>query len=333
MAIYKGSTLISGASDVGVLGSAHSIGDIFYTTRKDTALAGAVECNGGTYSTADYEGTGSIGELLKAGKLPYVSLTEYANKISTDGVCGVFGWNGGTSTSFRVPLLKDIFIEAAPMSEQQHGWQMAAGLPNITGDVNGVSNSYFYSSPTADGVFYVDSYSNNSFAGGGGIRNNSAKLHFNASRSNSIYGNSTTVQPEAVKYRAMVQLFNGTTDQAVATVGTVVAEVANRVIKGHEVIAFQVPTEENGYTWYRKYADGWVEQGGNAVNQKPATITLPVEMADTNYTLVATGFLESRTNTNGARWSDVSAWITSTTTITMGGTTLGMCWEVKGMAK
>ena len=28
------------------------------------------------------------------------------------------------------------------------------------------------------------------------------------------------------------------------------------------VIDYQEPTADNGYTWYRKYNDGWVEQGG-----------------------------------------------------------------------
>jgi len=31
------------------------------------------------------------------------------------------------------------------------------------------------------------------------------------------------------------------------------------------VIEFQTPTAENGYTWYRKYASGWIEQGGKFV--------------------------------------------------------------------
>ena len=30
------------------------------------------------------------------------------------------------------------------------------------------------------------------------------------------------------------------------------------------VIEYQVPTADNGYTWYRKYKSGWVEQGGIA---------------------------------------------------------------------
>lgn len=51
------------------------------------------------------------------------------------------------------------------------------------------------------------------------------------------------------------------------------------------VVAYQLPTSENGYTWYRKYASGWVEQGSCNPNSQN-TITLPVTMQDANYTLV-----------------------------------------------
>ena len=74
-----------------------------------------------------------------------------------------------------------------------YGESSTGHLPSMQGNVNGVSNKYFYSSPTADGVFYVDSYGNNAFAGGGGVGNNSALLHFNASRSSSIYGRYSNV--------------------------------------------------------------------------------------------------------------------------------------------
>lgn len=59
------------------------------------------------------------------------------------------------------------------------------------------------------------------------------------------------------------------------------------------VVAFQKPTEENNYTWYRKYASGWVEQGGRCLTtiEKP----LPITMADSNYTLLA---LPTRYNAN-----------------------------------
>lgn len=62
----------------------------------------------------------------------------------------------------------------------------------------------------------------------------------------------------------------------------------NKVTKGHEIIAFQAPTAENNYTWYRKYADGWVEQGGYQNTSDWTTINLPVTMANTNYYVYAT---------------------------------------------
>lgn len=99
------------------------------------------------------------------------------------------------------------------------------------------------------------------------------------------------------------------------------------------VIDWQNPTEANGYTWYRKYKSGWVEQGGVS-GGVTTVVTLPVEMADTNYTLVCSGVYAPRTNTGGANWSAVSGDRTSTTTITLGNpagfATMG--WEVKGMA-
>ena len=57
------------------------------------------------------------------------------------------------------------------------------------------------------------------------------------------------------------------------------------------VVDYQLPTAANNYTWYRKYASGWVEQGGlqtSATGSSGVTVTLPVTMSDTNYTVVAT---------------------------------------------
>ncbi len=56
------------------------------------------------------------------------------------------------------------------------------------------------------------------------------------------------------------------------------------------VVAWQKPTAENNYTWYRKYASGWVEQGGKSQQQTVSAgnsgiqvITFIVEMSDANY--------------------------------------------------
>lgn len=74
--------------------------------------------------------------------------------------------------------------------------------------------------------------------------------------------------------------------------GGVYTALAGKVNTGHEVIEFQAPTAGNNYTWYRKYADGWVEQGGilqaqtiSAGYGASQTLTLPITMADANFTV------------------------------------------------
>lgn len=57
--------------------------------------------------------------------------------------------------------------------------------------------------------------------------------------------------------------------------------------KADAVIDYQEPTSANNYTWYRKYASGWVEQGGQATTNSgnPKQITLPLEMANIYYNI------------------------------------------------
>ena len=62
------------------------------------------------------------------------------------------------------------------------------------------------------------------------------------------------------------------------------------------VIESQSPTAGNNYTWYRKYRSGWVEQGGIISTTSSwgiATATLPVEMADANYSIDVTDIRQS----------------------------------------
>jgi hypothetical protein len=44
----------------------------------------------------------------------------------------------------------------------------------------------------------------------------------------------------------------------------------------------------DGTAWYRRYSDGWLEQGGT-LTATGITVTLPAEFANANYTLI-TGF-------------------------------------------
>lgn len=54
--------------------------------------------------------------------------------------------------------------------------------------------------------------------------------------------------------------------------------------------AYVTSTWRSDYSWYRKYSDGWIEQGGKATektgNKAQCNVTLHVAMSDANYTIV-----------------------------------------------
>lgn len=66
-----------------------NVGDVFYTTRSDDALNGAVEADGAVYQCADFAGENAVPALLAAGKLPYVSMAEYDELLRSDPLNGV----------------------------------------------------------------------------------------------------------------------------------------------------------------------------------------------------------------------------------------------------
>ena len=58
----------------------------------------------------------------------------------------------------------------------------------------------------------------------------------------------------AVDIGQITEALNDKTDRDNRNVDTAVGADA--------VIEYQMPSADNGYTWYRKYKSGWVEQGG-----------------------------------------------------------------------
>ena len=116
-----------------------------------------------------------------------VSRTEYVDLFN---VIGVTYGAGDEETTFNLPDLTNRFIEGSTTS----GTVKTAGLPNITGNFR----PYGESSVTVNGAFYVISSTEPGWGTSSGIDNDNALFDFDASRSNSIYGNSTTVQPPSV---------------------------------------------------------------------------------------------------------------------------------------
>lgn len=110
----------------------------------------------------------------------------------------------------------------------------------------------------------------------------------------------------------------------------------------HAVISFMKPTSTNNYTWFRLYADGWVEQGGKIITgEAPTTTThtmnLPIVMADTNYNLTVEGITgDTSSNTISVQYGHYfygAVWNSGKTTTSFNyRAPVGGCWEVKGMS-
>ena len=103
------------------------------------------------------------------------------------------------------------------------------------------------------------------------------------------------------------------------------------------VVESQLPTADNGYTWYRKYKSGWVEQGGivfpTTTTPTRVSITLPVIMSSNMYSVQVTG------GDNVADAGEYSYYTNRTTTgfdilhsHTASSYTIGDSWQVSGMS-
>lgn len=115
-------------------------------------------------------------------------------------------------------------------------------------------------------------------------------------------------------------------------------------VQGHGIlIDSQMPTADNNYTWYRKYSDGWVEQGGikkEIANNSNYLQTLPVTMTDGNYTVTIAQCVTLDNDYNVFYENQGCVLSRTTTTITLsnrrfsGGDTyaLDIMWQVSGIA-
>ena len=95
------------------------------------------------------------------------------------------------------------------------------------------------------------------------------------------------------------------------------------------VVESQLPTADHGYTWYRKYKSGWVEQGVRLTQSGSAM--LPIEMSNNNYNLQVRLDYNSTGTIQGGFW-----YATKTTTgFTMGkfSAQLPIDWQVCGIAQ
>lgn len=101
------------------------------------------------------------------------------------------------------------------------------------------------------------------------------------------------------------------------------------------VIAYQVPTAENNYRWYRLYASGWIEQGGKDYFTVAAytDFNLVIPMADANYSVQAV-YYDSTASATSVYGINIGSLTNTSFKAKMGttGNNTYFFWEAKGIA-
>ena len=288
-------------------GISRNIGEIVYSTipLTDSALHlldGSLISGSGIYSDfVDY-----IADLYDGGTASncFCSEADWQSSVTSYGVCGKFVYDDVNNT-VRLPKITG-FVEAAADATSL-GNLTEAGLPNITGsfsatDIQGAQHDY-----TGTGCFENNANGSAPYAGGGGNPNTYRLIDIDASRSSDVYGNSNTVQPQAIKVLYYIVMATTTKTDIQVDIDEIATDLNGKVdidlsnavptlvfaaLLNTAGIRTVIETYTSGTSWYRIWSDGWCEQGGvldkGSASISTENIILLKPYKDTDYNVVLT---------------------------------------------
>ena len=275
--------------DIPVSGASRNIGEIVASTLPLTdaglhLLDGALIDGSGIYSDfVDY-----ISSLDLTANY-FCTEAEWQQSVTDYGVCGKFVYDS-TNNTVRLPKITGILEGTTDVTAL--GSLVEAGLPNITGGVNNVTFDS-YATSNVYGAFNSITDISNATEGSSSAERH-CNITFDASNSSSIYGNSTTVQPQTIKAFYYIVIANSTKTEIQVDIDEIATDLNGKA----DVDLSNVPTSKgiltesyvNGTSWYRVYSDGWCEQGGvspSGADQATVTITLLKAFSNTSYTVAS----------------------------------------------
>jgi len=162
-------------------------------------------------------------------KLVFCTEEQWQNAVSTYGTCGKFVYDS-TANTVRLPKITGIVEGTTDVGAL--GSLIEAGLPNIKGEWYTAWNQSVkgFHGLTASGAFY-DSYSSTSSRPGRITAEDSSNSGtkgypwFDASRSNAIYGKSSTVQPQTIKVLYYIVIADTVAGSAPADLTSIITRI------------------------------------------------------------------------------------------------------------
>ena len=260
-------------------------------TTNPTLQAGWLPLLGGEYSRTTYA---DLWAWVQTQNGYLLEESAWQAKAAANGGNVPFYSKGNGSTTFRVPALKCWVRGANSISEV--GGYLAAGLPNITGTTNIRAHGWGSGNP----IGALKGIGRGNLSMGGSDRASTFDVDIDASRSNSIYGNSSTVQPESIVGMWVVKAYGtvtnvGSTD--VANISTGLTQAETRIstaetristLENQDAGAYIVAAllEQNGYV---KFSNGLILQWGYApYQQNVMSWTYPIAFAKSCFTVLTT---------------------------------------------
>ena len=266
------------AEKLSKLGTIRPLG-FHYLHPYGTVPADSIICNGATYSRALYKDFFDY-ITTQGWVVPEDVWQESATR--DNGFCPFYS-SGDGSTNFRTPKFAP--YQQIAMGVAQATKYHQAGLPNITGYWNTRGPEIL--EDATGGAFSIEETSD-LYSWGHSEGSPAPKLKIDASRSSPVYGRSSTVQPESHEWVMCVVAYGIATN-----VGSVDIQNVMSAVNAVQAQVGEIPTPKahitttwhSGTSWYRKWSDGWIEQGGR-ITTSTTTISFHTAFKDTNYTII-----------------------------------------------
>lgn len=275
------------AEKLSKLGTVRPLG-FHYLHPYGTVPADSIICNGATYSRALYKDF--FDYITTQGWVK--TEAEWQEIATRDGGFCPFYSSGDGSTNFRTPKFAP--YQQIAMDVAQTTTYHQAGLPGLEGDI--LAWLVLDESQSATGVFKNSVKQSTEWTGlDSDWGNVVTALRFKASDYSPVYGRTDTVQPESHEWVMCVVAYGVATNvgsvdiqNVMSAVNAVQAQVEDK-LEASTVHITKAWKSTDGSSWYRRWSDGFVEQGGKIPNGDAltwCTATLNTPFTTTSYTLV-----------------------------------------------
>lgn len=342
--VTQGGFKIGGGSGALVVGQIlEVVGTADYTPE------GCLLADGAEYTKAQFPDLWA-NFLTGTPKLQTCTYTEYADQIAEYGFCNKFAVDT-TNETFKVPtrnkyrkLVKKIVNGTTWANLYDDGWCEQGGYVNgetsqtATFPIAMADTNYTIAYGNRSGT-YEQVRTNNKTATTIEIRN--ANNGGTVSTEWQVFGYAPIPDSTSNITREFVVVANGTLNQeqmdwsawASSLAGKANIDLSNTPANVDYVVESQEPTSANGYTWYRKYKSGWVEQGGYLARgtNGNVTVSFPIEMAEPPKSVFCMLLNNSDTSAVTFQLFQIGS-ITTTSCSMRRHPSIDKSWEVKGMS-